>query len=588
MELNVKNVIWDLSHLYNGIDDNKIEEDIGKLKKEVSTFSSDYKGKIKDITVSNLLEAVVRFETIEQSAGKLGTFAFLNYATQSHNASAGAFMQRIHEMCSLLGRDLIFFSLEWAKLNNRRAEELLKSPEVEKYKHYLEVVRKYKPHQLSEIEEKLLAEISPVGVSSWNRLFDSIFSQMKFGPKKRSEEEVLADLYNPDRSVRKTASKEFTSGLKENLHIFTHIFNTVIADHMISDRLRNYPEWISSRNLSNEVDDGTVETLVSAVQNRYDIPNRYYHLKKKLLGQKELFDYDRYAPLTISENKVYTWGECKKIILSSFSEFSHEISDISSRFFEENWIHAPVLEGKRGGAFAHPATPDVHPYLMVNYTGNNRDIQTVAHELGHGVHQFLAGREQGFINSNTPLTTAETASVFGEMLVFQSLLARATDKNEKLSLLCNKLESIFATVFRQISMNRFEHLIHKDRRDTGELSIERFSQLWVETQGEMFGDSITLTENYEIWWSYIPHFLHSPGYVYAYAFGELLVLSLYKKYRDEGKGFVKKYITLLSSGGKESPDKLLEMFNIDLKDPDFWNEGLSIIDEMLNEAETLA
>ncbi len=357
---------------------------------------------------------------------------------------------------------------------------------------------------------------------------------------------------------------------------------------MISDRLRNYPEWISSRNLSNEVDDATVETIVSAVQDRYDIPSRYYHLKKKLLGHKELFDYDRYAPLTISENKVYTWDECKEIVLSSFSEFSHEISEIGNRFFEENWIHAPVIEGKRGGAFAHPATPDVHPYLMVNYTGNNRDIQTVAHELGHGVHQFLAGREQGFINSNTPLTTAETASVFGEMLVFQSLLASATDKNEKLSLLCNKLESIFATVFRQISMNRFEDLIHKERRDTGELSIEKFSQLWMETQEKMFGDSITLTENYKVWWSYIPHFLHSPGYVYAYVFGELLVLSLYKKYRDEGKGFVKKYLTLLSSGGKESPDRLLQIFKIDLKDPDFWNEGLSIIDEMLKEAEILA
>lgn len=588
MELNVKDVIWDLSHLYNGIDDNKIKEDIEKLKKEVSAFSSDYKGKIKDMTASNLFEAVVRFEIIEQSTVKLSTFAFLNYSTQAQNASAGAFMQRIHETCSLLEKDLVFFSLEWAKLDDKNAQRLLESHEIEKYKHYLEVVRKYKPHQLSEIEEKLLAEISPVGVSSWNRLFDSIFSQMKFGAKKRSEEEVLADLYNPDRCVRKTASEEFTSGLKDNLHIFTHIFNTVIADHMISDRLRDYQEWVSSRNLSNEVDDATVETLVSTVEKRYDIPNRYYNLKKKLLGHKELFDYDRYAPLTISENKVYTWGECKEIVLSSFSQFSHDISDISTRFFDENWIHAPVVEGKRGGAFAHPATPDVHPYLMVNYTGNNRDIQTVAHELGHGVHQFLAGREQGFINSNTPLTTAETASVFGEMLVFQSLLAQTTDKNEKLSLLCNKLESIFATVFRQISMNRFEDLIHKERRDVGELSIERFSQLWMETQEKMFGNSITLTENYEVWWSYIPHFLHSPGYVYAYAFGELLVLSLYKKYRDEGKGFVKKYVTLLSSGGKESPDKLLEIFNIDLKAPDFWNEGLTIIDEMLKEAEALA
>ncbi|MCL7414951.1 MAG: M3 family oligoendopeptidase, partial [ANME-2 cluster archaeon] len=480
-----------------------------------------------------------------------------------------------------------FFDLEWASLEENKANILLKDPLVQKYRHYLEKLRKYRPHQLTEIEERLLAELSPTGVSSWNRLFDKVLSQMKFGKEGRAEEEVLSDLYNPDRQVRIQASDDLTEGLSSQLHILTHIFNNILADKMIMDRLRKYPDWISSMNLDNEIDETIVTALVEAVTARYDIPQRYYRLKKTLLGYDELFDHDRYAPLPISPEKTIPWDEAKETVLQAYHDFSPKMKDIAQQFFDGRWIHAPVMPGKRGGAFSDPCTPEVHPYVMLNYMGNNRDVETMGHELGHGVHQYLAGREQGFLNSQTPLPMAETASVFGEMLVFRSLMDKATSRDEKLSLLTNKLEQIFATVFRQVAMNRFEHVIHSERRDIGELSSERFGELWLDTQQQMFRDTITLTENYSIWWSYIPHFLEAPGYVYAYAFGELLVLSLYKRFMEEGADFVPKYMDLLASGGKDTPAKLLEGFGIRLDDASFWKDGLDIIDEMLNQADAL-
>jgi oligoendopeptidase F len=357
---------------------------------------------------------------------------------------------------------------------------------------------------------------------------------------------------------------------------------------MIMDRLRRFPDWVSSMNLDNEIDERIVTALVEAVKNRYDIPRRYYRLKKELLGYDELFDYDRYGPLPFSPEKKITWDKGKEMVLNAYKDFSPQMKDIALKFFDGRWIHAPIMQGKRGGAFSDPVTPDVHPYVMINYSGINRDVQTLAHELGHGVHQYLAGGKQGYFNSRTPLIMAETASVFGEMLVFRSQLGMAEGKDEKLSLLCNKLEEIFATVFRQIAMNRFEDAIHRERRSIGDLSPDRFGELWIDTQKEMFGDSVTLTEDYSIWWSYVTHFLEAPGYVYAYAFGELLVLSLYKMFMEEGKSFVPRYLNLLASGGNGSPAQLLADFGVLLDDPGFWNEGLDIIDKMLKEAEELA
>jgi len=387
-----------------------------------------------------------------------------------------------------------------------------------------------------------------------------------------------------DRQVRHQAAVELTTGLGSQLHVLTHIFNTLLADKMINDRLRQYSSWVSSMNLGNELEDVTVEVLVDAVIKRYDIPQRYYRVKKELLELDELFDYDRYAPVPHLPSQEIPWDRCREMVLSTFDKFSPEMGEIADKFFAEQWIHAPLLDGKRGGAFAHPCVPNVHPYVMVNYTGNLRDVSTVAHELGHGVHQYLAA-EQGYYNSDTPLVLAETASVFGELLVFNFQLDLIDDPNERRAFICQKLESIFATVFRQISMNRFEESVHNARREQGELATETLSSHWLATQREMFGDSVTLSENYASWWSYIPHFLSTPGYVYSYAFGELLVLALYNLYMQEGQAFVPKYLGLLKAGGSLSPYELLQTFGVDPNAPDFWAGGLTTIDEMLSRVE---
>lgn len=586
-KLGSEDVTWDLTHLYQDTNDKNIIKDIETIKNKVVVFSAKHRGKLKNISIAEFLGAITEYEELSRKTARLGSFAYLNFVTQSNNAEAGAFLQRFQEISSQFEKDLVFFDLEWASLEDEIALPMLNNPVIVKYRHYLEKLRKYGPHHLTEIEEKLLSDISPAGVSSWIKLFEKVLSKLKFGRAAKTQEEVLSDLYNADRQIRIIAQKEFTGGLASQLHILTQIFNTILADKMITDRLRKYPDWISSMHLDNEIDEKVVKALVDAVKSRYDIPQRYYRLKKDLLGLDELFDYDRYAPLPVSSEKMIPWDEGKEIVLCAYNDFSPDMADVAKKFFEDRWIHAPVMPGKRGGAFSDPCTPDVHPYVMVNYSGNKRDVQTLAHELGHGVHQYLSGRNQGYFNSQTPLIMAETASVFGEILVFRSLLDRADSRDEKLSLLCRRLEDIFATVFRQIAMNRFEDAIHKERRSTGELSSERFGELWISTQKEMFGDSLTLTENYNIWWSYISHFLEAPGYVYAYAFGQLLVLSLYKKFSEEGKSFIPEYLSLLASGGKDSPSKLLEDFGIRLDDPGFWHKGLEIIDEMMEQVENL-
>jgi len=384
--------------------------------------------------------------------------------------------------------------------------------------------------------------------------------------------------------VRKQAAQDLTDGLQSQMHILTHVFNTLLADKMIEDRVRKYQGWISAMNLGNELEDETVAVLIDTVAARYDIPQRYYTIKKKMLGIGELLDYDRYAPLPHLPSKKIAWQEGRKIVLDAFNRFSPRMGEIGGYFFEKQWIHAPVQAGKRGGAFAHPCVPEVHPYVLVNYTGNLRDVSTVAHELGHGVHQYLAA-EQGYYNSNTTLVLSETASVFAELIVFNAQLELLDNREDKKAFICQKLESIFATVFRQISMNRFEDRVHNARRKQGELKTEEVTSLWLDTQREMFGDSVTLTENYGNWWSYIPHFLHTPGYVYSYAFGELLVLALYALYKKEGSSFVPRYLDLLSAGGSQTPYELVGPFGVDLNEPQFWNGGLKIIDEMLQMVE---
>lgn len=585
-QLGTDQIVWNLADLYEGPDDSRLESDIAWCKKEAAAINHDFQGSIAGLPAAPLAYLVQRLETLDARLGRLATFAFLNYTTQVTDHQAGALYQSIIEITNQCGKATIFFELEWNQLDETAAEQLFSAKPCEPYRHYLSSMRRYRPHQLEAVEERLLLEMKSVGRKSWTTLFDKVIGNLRFGEAGRTEQEVLSDLYHPQRHLRQQAATDLTAGLQSQAHILCHIYNTLAAEKMIVDRLRNHQEWVSSMNLDNQISDQTVTTLIDSVVSRYDIVNRYYHLKKSLLGLDSLYDYDRYAPLPSLPSEAISWHHCRTMVLDAFSAFSDKMATIAELFFNKSWLHAPVNPGKRGGAFAHPGVAEVHPYIMVNYTGTLRDVATVAHELGHGVHQVLAA-QTGYYNSNTPLVLAETASVFAELLVFKSQLAALTDPQEKRAFICQKLESIMATVFRQVAMNRFEQRLHQGRRTHGELSADTLGDYWLETQQEMFGDSVELRADYRVWWSYIPHFLSTPGYVYSYAFGELLVLALYASYQKSESDFVEKYLELLAAGGSDTPERLLQPFAIDLHDQAFWLQGLALIDSLLQEVEQL-
>ncbi len=585
-DLGTTDVRWNLDSLYDSLQDELLRDDLDLCMQEAEMLKEQCSGRLAKLEPAVFSRSLRRLERIQVNLGRIDTYAFLNFVTQVKNDEASAFLQKSKEDASRVNRELVFFDLEWAQMDQAAADILLATDDVSPYRHYLKNVRRYADHLLSQPEESLLVEFSPVGNESWLTLFEKVMGHLEFGESKRSEEEVLSALYSASREERQRAAQELTDGLQSQIHILSHIFNTILAEKMINDRLRHYSSWVSSRNLSNELNDRTVEALIDSTTARYDIVQRYYTLKKDILGLAELHDFDRYAPLPSLPDRLIHWEECKEMVLEGFRGFSPEMADVATLFFTQNWIHAPLLEGKRGGAFAHPAVPDANPYILVNYTGTLRDVSTVAHELGHGIHQYLA-KEKGYFNSDTPLVLAETASIFAELLVFHNQLETLSNSEEKRAFICQKLESIFASVFRQVSMNRFEDMVHTRRREQGELSTEELSTLWMKSQEAMFGDSVELGQQYRIWWSYIPHFLHTPGYVYSYAFGELLVLALYNLYEKEGDSFIVKYLHLLSEGGSKSPYELLVPFTIDLNDQSFWQGGLLVIENMLKELETL-
>lgn len=587
MKRSVQDVVWHLEDLYDGVEDPRLEEDLAWCKQEAAAFSEAYRGRVATLSPEELLAAIRRFEILQERSRKLLSFSYLFFSTQTQESRASALWQAHLEFASILHRDTLFFELEWNQMPEERVQSTLAHPVLAPYRHYLERILRYRPHILTEPEERVLAEMEPVAGSAWSNLFDKMLGNLKFGIEQRTESEVLGDLYHTSREKRRQAALDLTEGLKGVLPVLGHIFNTVLLHKAITDRMRRFPHWLRSRNLDNEADDEMVEALVDAVASRYDLVQRYYRLKREILGYEELLDYDRYAPIPGTPAVTFQWEEAEKVVLSAFNRFSPDMAEIAGLFFLKGWIHAPVLPGKLSGAFSHPTVPSCHPYVLLNFTGTHRDIMTLAHELGHGVHQFLS-RQQGLFSSDTPLTMAETASVFGEMLVFRHLLDQTVQPSEKLALLASKLEDIFATVFRQVSMNRFEDRVHNLRRTDGELDVERISDWWMTTQKDMFGDSVRLLSHYRTWWAYIPHFVHQPGYVYAYAFGELLVLSLFRRYQEMGTSFVPLYLDLLAAGGKAGPARLLEPFQIDLMDPGFWHRGLDLIGEILKEAETEA
>ena len=581
-----EDVRWQLADLYDSTE--VLEDDLRTAADEAEAFAERYRSQIAACSAEELADALADYEAVQDRLGRASTYAFLNWATDTNDPERGALLQKVKEQATQIEQQLLFLEVELARLPDAQAEAFIEADALAGYRHYLETERLQKEHVLGEPEEKILSEKNVTGRSAWTRFFDETMGAMRFelDGEELTRQEILKKLYEPDRDLRRRAALAFTEGLDERERELTYVFNTVLADKASSDRLRGYDHWLESRNLSNEVDGETVEALIDAVTGRYDLVARFYRLKRDLLDLDELMDYDRYAPVGEADTR-YGWSDARDMVLGAYGDFHPQMRDVAGRFFEEAWIDAPPAPGKRGGAFSHGAVPSAHPYVLLNYTGKPRDVQTLAHELGHGVHQTLA-REQGVLQASTPLTTAETASVFGEMLVFQRLLAQEEDPRSRLELLVSKIDDTLATVFRQTAMNRFEEKIHTARRSEGELPPERFSALWMETQEAMFDGSVTLGDHYRRWWSYIPHFLHTPGYVYAYAFGELLVLALYARYEAEGDGFSERYLDLLRAGGSDWPDALVAPLGADLTEPSFWQEGLGEIEALIERAEALA
>jgi oligoendopeptidase F len=494
----------------------------------------------------------------------------------------------VQEGATEIETKLLFFELEWAALDDGRADELLASPGLDFARHYLRSARRYRPHLLSEPEEKIITEKSIASSASWARLFGELLGGLRvpLDDQEMTLDMALSRLQSPDREQRRNAAEAVTSSLDPGVRTRGFIYNTLVYDKSVEDRLRHYPNWLASRNLANEASDESVLALIEAVRGRYDIPQRWYSLKARLLGVDRLRDYDRAAPV-LAEDVVLSYGQAREMVLDTYNSFSPAAGEVVNRFFDGRWIDGPPRPHKRGGAFCSYTVPSVHPYVLLNFTARRRDALTMAHELGHGLHAALA-QPQGIFHQSTPLTLAETASVFGETLMFERLLAEAPNDEQRLSLLAERIDGAVATVFRQMAMNRFEHLVHTGRRREGELPVDRLNELWVETQSELFGDSVEITEGYRIWWSYIPHFINTPGYVYAYAYGQLLALSAYGRYREEGEDFVPRYLELLAAGGSRSPEDLAAIVGIDLADPGFWDAGLRLIEAQLSQAEELA
>jgi oligoendopeptidase F len=580
-------VAWDLSDLYASGDDPRIQQDVEWTESAAADFRGRYYERVAELSPAELREAIERREEIESTFTRAIYYAHLWFATDMSDSQRGALVAKLTEKGAAIDTQLLFFGLELAGLEDEQADALLSSDELEHWRHWLRSVRKFRPYILTEPEEKIMTEKAVSGFAAWDRLYDELLGAVKvdLDGTEIGFEEAMSKLYSPDRDLRRRASEAVTVALEPGLRTRTYIFNTIAVDKSIDDRLRGYETWISSRNLSNDTTDEAVQALVDAVVQRYDVVQRYYTLKARLLGLDSLAFYDRMAPLADDPTHV-PWSEAKELVVDAFGDFSAETGDIIQRFFGESWIDAPPRDGKRPGAFCATNVPGVHPYVFMNYTGDRRSVLTLAHELGHGLHGYLA-QPLGLFNASTPLTTAETASVFGEALTFKRLLALEDDPMRRLNLLAGRIEDSIATVYRQVAMNRFEDAVHTWRRDEGELSPEKFEELWLETQTAMFDDSVDV-EGYGVWWSYIPHFIGTPGYVYAYSYGFLFALSIFRKYELEGDAMVGPYLDLLRSGGSKPPAELAEMVGLDLADPRIWEAGIEALAVELDEAEALA
>jgi oligoendopeptidase F len=584
---------WNLADLYSGIDAPEVTRDLEKMDADCVAFETDYKGKLAERTAEEgggawLAEAVRSYEAIDDLAGRLGSYAGLVHAGDSVDPAISKFYGDVSERLTNASVHLLFFALELNRIDDDVIERAMQTPALAHYRPWIEDLRKEKPYQLEDRVEQLFHEKSQSGYAAWNRLFDQTISGLRFkmGARELAIEPTLSLLQDRDGAKRKSAGQALAKTFKANERTFALITNTLAKDKEISDRWRGFQDVADSRHLSNRVEREVVDALVSSVRAAYPrLSHRYYQLKAGWFKKKKLAHWDRNAPLPFAATGSIAWPEAKKMVLTAYRGFSPEMASIAERFFNDRWIDAPVRPGKAPGAFSHPTTPSAHPYVLMNYQGKPRDVMTLAHELGHGVHQVLAARN-GPLMAPTPLTLAETASVFGEMLTFKRLLAETKSARQRQALLAGKAEDMINTVVRQIAFYTFERKVHTERKN-GELTAERLGEIWLSVQGESLGPAIDIRPGYENFWMYIPHFIHSPFYVYAYAFGDCLVNSLYAVYENAAEGFAERYLAMLAAGGTKHYSELLRPFGLDARDPTFWDRGLSVIAGMIDELEAM-
>jgi oligoendopeptidase F len=584
---------WNLDDLYSGLDDPAIKRDLNRTDAECAVFEDAYKGKLAALAAAPdggaaLAAAVRRYEAIDDLMGRLGSFAGLVHAANTVDPARTKFYGDVQERLTAASIHLLFFTLELNRIEDAILEKAMTDPALGHYRPWLEDVRRYRPYQLEDRVEQLFHEKSVTAYSAWNRHFDAAIANLRFkvAGKSLAIEPVLNLLQDRSGAKRKAAAQALAHTFKDNVAQFALITNTLAKDKEISDRWRGFADIADERHLSNRVEREVVDALVAAVRAAYPrLSHRYYALKAKWFGKKRLPHWDRNAPLPQVPMRIVSWTEARNTVLTAYGAFSPKMAEIAERFFTERWIDAPVRPGKAPGAFSHPTTPSAHPYVLVNYQGKPRDVMTLAHELGHGVHQVLAA-PNGALMAPTPLTLAETASVFGEMLTFRKLLATSRNQKERKAMLAAKVEDMINTVVRQIAFYTFERAVHSERRN-GELTAAQIGELWLDVQRESLGPAIELKPGYETFWCYIPHFIHSPFYVYAYAFGDCLVNSLYAVYENAADGFAERYLAMLAAGGTKHHSELLAPFGLDARDPEFWQRGLAVIERMIDELEKL-
>ena len=586
---------WDLSDLYTSPGAAELVADLAKAEAAAERFAGDYQGKVGTLSAADLAQAIVRYEGDEDLLGRIGSYAQLCHAGDVSNRVIGRFYQTTMERLNEITSKLIFFTLELNRIEDAALDALLASdPGLARYAPWLRDIRASRPHQLADEQERLLHEKQLTGRAAWIRLFDETMADMRFrlGDEERDGEErtleqTLHLLQEADGAQRKAAAKVLGEGFNEKKDLFAMITNTLAKDKEIEDKWRHFARPDSARHLSNHVEDAVVDALAKAVTAAYPrLSHRYYALKARWFGAEALDYWDRNAPLPNEDQRSFSFAEARDQVLAAYAQFSPAMAEIGQRFFDNAWIDAPARPGKSSGAFAHPTVPSAHPYLLLNFQGRVRDVMTLAHELGHGVHQVLAA-EQGALMADTPLTLAETASVFGEQLTFRALLEGETSAPRRRAMLAGKTEDMLNTVVRQIAFYDFENRLHEERRQ-GEISVERIGEIWLAVQGESLGPAIRLHDEYANYWCYIPHFVHSPFYVYAYAFGDCLVNSLYAVYQKDGTGFAGKYLDMLRAGGTLRHAELLAPFGLDAADPGFWRQGLGVIERFIDELEELS